>query len=321
MDNKELISVIVPIYNSRPYLEKCFRSIVNQSYQQMEIILVDDGSTDGSGELCDELCRRDERVRVIHKKNGGTGSAKNAGLAAAHGEYIALVDSDDWIEPGMYLALKKMMDRDHAQIGVCGIQKVNDAGQKSYYNDDLSEKTVFSREAALIELPKNERITNSMCNKLFHIEMLKGLKMNESIAYDDNPFVSQCIARAERIAYTAEPFYCYYQRQDSVSRNAFSLKEFDRVTADRMRLDFYHEHFPQCEFAAAIACIGSGLKVYYQSRCCREARKRRAQLREELKQMIRNYSDLPFTEKQRAKAKLFLISPALYTASMKLRGK
>ena len=98
MDNKELISVIVPIYNSRPYLEKCFRSIVNQSYQQMEIILVDDGSTDGSGELCDELCRRDERVRVIHKKNGGTGSAKNAGLAAAHGEYIALVDSDDWID-------------------------------------------------------------------------------------------------------------------------------------------------------------------------------------------------------------------------------
>lgn len=321
MDNKELISVIVPIYNSRPYLEKCFRSIVNQSYQQLEIILVDDGSTDGSGELCDELCRRDERVRVIHKKNGGTGSAKNAGLAAAHGEYIALVDSDDWIEPGMYLALKKMMDRDHAQIGVCGIQKVNDAGQKSYYNDDLSEKTVFSREAALIELPKNERITNSMCNKLFHVETIKDLKMNENIAYDDNPFVPQCIARAERIAYTAEPFYCYYQREDSVSRTDFSIKEFDRVTADRMRLDFYHAHFPQCEFAATIAYIGSGLKVYYQSRGCQEAREQRAQLKKELKRTIRSCPDLPFTEKQRAKAKLFLISPALYTASMKLRGK
>ena len=88
-----------------------------------------------------------------------------------------------------------------------------------------------------------------------------------------------------------------------------------------MRLDFYHEHFPQCEFAAAIAYIGSGLKVYYQSRRCQEARKQRAQLQEELKQMIRNYSDLPFTGKQRAKAKLFLISPAFYTASMKLRGK
>lgn len=321
MGKEELISAIVPIYNVRPYLEKCFDSIARQSYQNLEIILVDDGSTDGSGELCEDLSKRDGRVRVIHKKNGGLGSARNAGIDAARGAILSFVDSDDWIEPGMYETLSGIMCRENAQIIACGIKKVSETGEVSYYQDNLKERSVYTREEALIELPKNERLSNSMCNKLFRRETIQGLHINEQIYYEDNPFTPQCIARAERIAYTAEPFYCYFERTGSISRKKFSEREFDRVTADRMRLEFYHEHFPQCEYAAAIAYIGSGLKVYYQSRRCQEARKRRVQLKEELKRTIRNYPDLPFTEKQRAKAKLFLASSALYTASMILRGK
>ena len=321
MGKEELISAIVPIYNVRPYLEKCFDSIARQSYQNLEIILVDDGSTDGSGELCEDLSKRDGRVRVIHKKNGGLGSARNAGIDAARGAILSFVDSDDWIEPGMYETLSGIMCRENAQIIACGIKRVSETGEVSYYQDNLKERSVYTREEALLELPKNERLSNSMCNKLFRRETIQGLHINEQIYYEDNPFTPQCIARAERIAYTAEPFYCYFERTGSISRKKFSEREFDRVTADRMRLEFYHEHFPQCEYAAAIAYIGSGLKVYYQSRRCQEARKRRVQLKEELKRTIRNYPDLPFTEKQRAKAKLFLASSALYTASMILRGK
>ena len=321
MGKEELISAIVPIYNVRPYLEKCFDSIARQSYQNLEIILVDDGSTDGSGELCEDLSKRDGRVRVIHKKNGGLGSARNAGMDEARGAILSFVDSDDWIEPGMYETLSGIMCRENAQIIACGIKKVSETGEVSYYQDNLKERSVYTREEALLELPKNERLSNSMCNKLFRRETIQGLHINEQIYYEDNPFTPQCIARAERIAYTAEPFYCYFERTGSISRKKFSEREFDRVTADRMRLEFYHEHFPQCEYAAAIAYIGSGLKVYYQSRRCQEARKRRVQLKEELKRTIRNYPDLPFTEKQRAKAKLFLASSALYTASMILRGK
>ena len=321
MDNKELISVIIPVYNVRSYLEKCFASVAGQNWRNLEIILVDDGATDGSGDLCEELARRDSRVRVIHKKNGGLGSARNAGIDAAKGEILSFVDSDDWIEPGMYDAMTEIMHRENAQIIACGIKRVSETGAVSYYQDDLEERAVYTREEALIELPKNERLSNSMCNKLFRRETIKGLHINEHIFYEDNPFTPQCFARAERVAYTAEPFYCYFERSGSISRKSFSVREFDRVTADRMRLDFYREHFPQCEFAAAIAYIGSGLKVYYQSRDCQEARERREQLREELKRTIRSYPELPFTEKQRAKAKLFLLSPALYTASMRLRGK
>ena len=321
MDNKELISVIIPVYNVRPYLEKCFDSVAGQSWRNLEIILVDDGATDGSGDLCEELARRDSRVRVIHKKNGGLGSARNAGIDAAKGEILSFVDSDDWIEPGMYDAMTEIMHRENAQIIACGIKKVSETGTVSYYQDNLEERAVYSREEALIELPKNERLSNSMCNKLFRRETIQGLHINEQIFYEDNPFTPQCFARAERVAYTAEPFYCYFERTGSISRKSFSVREFDRVTADRMRLDFYHDHFPQCEFAAAIAYIGSGLKVYYQSRGCQEAEEQRAKLKEELKRTIRRYPDLPFTEKQRAKAKLFLVSPALYTMSMKVRGK
>ena len=321
MDNKKLISVIVPVYNVKPYLEKCFASIAGQNWRNLEIILVDDGSTDGSGDLCEKLAGQDSRVRVIHKKNGGLGSARNAGIDAAKGEILSFVDSDDWIEPGMYDAMTEIMHRENAQIIACGIKRVSETGEVSYYQDNLEERAVYTREEALIELPKNERLSNSMCNKLFRRETIKGLHINERIFYEDNPFTPQCFARAERVAYTAEPFYCYFERSGSISRKSFSVREFDRVTADRLRLEFYHEHFPQCEFAAAIAYIGSGLKVYYQSRDCQEARERREQLREELKRLIRSYPDLPFTEKQRAKAKLFLVSPKLYTASMRLRGK
>ena len=323
MNEDALISVIIPVYNVRPYLERCFQSVTNQSYHNLEIILVDDGSTDGSSELCDELAARDHRARVIHKQNGGSGSAKNAGINEAAGEYISLVDSDDWITADMYYYMLQILQKTGAQIAVCGIQKVNEYEEISYYNDDLEERVILNTEQALYELPRNEKITNSMCNKLFQANILKGLKMNETVSYDDVSFVPQCIARARTIAYTAEPYYCYFEREGSISKSSFTVKEFDRVTADRMRLEFYHKEFPQCEESAAIAFIGTCLKVYYESRQSvePEARENRSLLRRELRETINKYKGLPFTRKQKAKARLFLMSPWLFEISMKFRGK
>ena len=318
-----MISVVVPVYNAKPYLERCVNSILNQTYRNLEIILVDDGSSDGSGKLCDELAGKDNRIRVIHKDNGGSGSAKNTGVHEAVGEYIAFVDSDDWIQEKMYRSLFDLLQETCSQIAVCGIQKVNDEGKISYYNDQLDEKLLFSTEEALRELPQNERITNSMCNKLFCRTVFNGLKMNEEICYDDVPFIPKCIARVNKIAYSAEPLYCYYERKGSISKSNFSIREFDCVTADRMRLEFYHEQFPQCEDAAAIAYIGTCLKIYYQSaeNNDKEIKERREQLAKELKDTIIGYPNLPFKKKQRAKAKLFLLSPRLFEMAMKLRGK
>lgn len=323
MERESLISVIVPVYNVKPYLERCFRSIINQSFRNLEIILVDDGSTDGSGILCDELAEQDRRVRVIHKLNGGLGSARNAGMDASEGEILSFVDSDDWIEPGMYTAMVTLMEKDRSQIAACGIQRVTENGSISYYNDHLEERAVYSREAALRELPKNERLSNSMCNKLFRRETMEGLRIDEQIAYEDNPFTPRCIARAERVSYTAHPFYCYFERAGSISRNKFSIKEFDRVTADRMRLEFYHNQFPQCEDAAAIAYIGTCLKVYQQTGKSGEpaVKEKRQKLARKLEDAVRAYPNLPYSRKQRAKVQLFMTSPKLFEMVMKLRGK
>ena len=320
MDTNELISIIVPVYNVKPYLERCFDSIVHQSYRNLEIILVDDGSTDGSGEMCDVLAAKDERVKVLHKKNSGQGAARNLGIKAATGELFGFIDSDDWVETCMYESMRNRMHEQRAEICVCGIQKVTETGEVSYYHDDLTERTVFSKEEALMELPRNERLSNSVCNKLFHRKCIEGLKFNESIAFEDNPFTPLCIARAERIAYTAEPFYNYFERIGSSTRKAFSPREFDRVTADCIRLHFYREHFPQCESAAAIAYIGSCLKVYYNSRGSRDTKKQRERLKGELEEAIHRYRGLEFSHKQLAKLKLFMLSPVLYDIVMNIRG-
>lgn len=315
------ISVIVPVYNVSPYLQRCFNSIINQTYSDLEIILVDDGSTDGSGELCDRLAEQDDRVRVFHKPNGGLGSARNVGIQAAKGNYLGFVDSDDWIEPTMYATILKLMQENRAQIGACGIRRVTESGDSSFYNENLQERHIYTTEEALNELPRNERLSNSMCNKLFQRETIVGLIINEQIAYEDNPFTPQCIGRAKTVIYTAEPFYCYYEREGSISRKDFSIKEFDRVKADRMRLDYYRDYFPQCEDSAAIAYIGSCLKLYFNARKCAEASEQRTALKEELRAVIKAYPHLPFTKKQRAKVRLFLLNPALYSLAMTMRGK
>ena len=315
------ISVIVPVYNVSPYLQRCFNSIINQTYSDLEIILVDDGSTDGSGELCDRLAEQDDRVRVFHKPNGGLGSARNVGIQAAKGNYLGFVDSDDWIEPTMYATILKLMQENRAQIGACGIRRVTESGDSSFYNENLQERHIYTTEEALNELPRNERLSNSMCNKLFQRETIVGLIINEQIAYEDNPFTPQCIGRAKTVIDTAEPFYCYYEREGSISRKDFSIKEFDRVKADRMRLDYYHDYFPQCEDSAAIAYIGSCLKLYFNARKCAEASEQRTALKEELRAVIKAYPHLPFTKKQRAKVRLFLLNPALYSLAMTMRGK
>ena len=321
MEDSELISAIVPVYNVKPYLERCFNSIANQSYQNLEIILVDDGSTDGSGILCDTLAAKDQRVKVIHKENGGPGSAKNVGLRAAGGSYIALVDSDDWIAPEMYQKMLELMKQYHAQIAVCGIQRVSADGRFSYYNDKVYEEIVYTTLEALNELPLNERISNSLCNKLFRASVLDGLRMNESLFYDDDCFTPQCIGRADTIIYTATPFYSYFQREGSISKKNCTEKIFDWVKSDRMRLEFYCREFPQCEESAAISFIGTCLKVYYYTAGCPTMKEERKQLARELSETIRNYQHLPFTKKQRMKVRLFSFSPALYVYAMRIRGK
>lgn len=223
---KPLISVIVPVYNVSLYLERCVNSILKQTYGNLEIILVDDGSTDGSSEMCDVFSRRDDRVKVIHKKNGGIVSARKAGIQNAKGDYVAYLDSDDWIEPGMYEELAGWAIKNNADIVTSGLYRDYDSFVVQEF-DNLSEG-IYDTERIRNEILPVFMYTGELfksginvhfCNKLFKRELAlhNQLKIDDIIRVaDDAAFIYPSVIDARKIVITKKCFYHYCIRQDSV---------------------------------------------------------------------------------------------------------
>lgn len=247
---KPLISVIVPVYNADKYLDKCVASIRAQTYQNLEIILVDDGSRDKSAELCDVLALEDSRIVVIHKENGGAASARNTGIDAMHGDYAGFVDADDWIAPEMYEVLLQRMIEEKAQISCCGAAIVKGKEISEYFNPNLNVKLTVSGIDAQLELIRNSRITNTMWDKLYAAEIFDGLRQKTGVYLDDLAVQYLFIAKAERVTYTARPMYYWYQSENSITRGNFSTRFFDWITSTEERLAFYRKNFPACVPAA-----------------------------------------------------------------------
>lgn len=275
-----LLSVIVPVYNVEKYLIRCVRSIQAQTYPNLEIILVDDGSPDRSGVMCDELAADDNRIRVIHKRNGGLSSARNAGLDSMRGEYVAFVDSDDWIEPDMYECLYHTMVQEGAQIACCGIALCDDEKVLSYMNPNLSDSETMSREEALRSLTYNNRITNSVNDKLYFHDIFKELRFKEGVVYEDAQIQPYCLDMAERVTYTAQPFYHYYQAGTSILRSNFSAKRLDMIRWSEERIVLYQEKYPDLLDYAYAAHAVLCTHIVYQARKAEE-------FREESKRLIK----------------------------------
>ena len=203
---KNLVSVVVPVYNTRDYLERCVKSIMNQTHRELEIFLVNDGSTDGSAELCAQLQILDKRITVIHKQNGGVVSARLAGLEAAQGEYAILIDSDDWIEPEMIAELYKIAVENDADIVTSGFYKENDAVygivtdgvEEGVYNDACRKKYLFEN-LKYCGTSEKMGITGSLWCKLVKSQLLRDVhaKVSNSITYaEDAAVVYSCCVRA-----------------------------------------------------------------------------------------------------------------------------
>ena len=169
--SEPLISVIVPVYNAEKYIEKCVASIRAQTYRNLEIILVDDGSCDRSGELCEAFALEDSRIVVIRKENGGVASARNAGLDAMHGDYVGFVDADDWIDPEIYEVLLQRMIAENAQISCCGTAIVTGEKITGYFNPDMDVQFTVGGADAQSELIRCSCITNAMWDKLYSAEI------------------------------------------------------------------------------------------------------------------------------------------------------
>lgn len=221
-----MISVIIPIYNVEEYLKRCIESVLNQTYSDLEIILVDDGSTDHCGEICDSYCEMDGRVKVIHKQNGGLSSARNAGLEAAGGEYVGFVDGDDYIAEDMYDTLLTYM-KDDVDITCCGRIYISANGK--YEKRYISNVQKYTSEEALEEVLLLRKIGVSVCTKLFRRSLFEGIRFPVGRVSEDIPTIYKLIKKAARIAHVGKAKYFYFYRGDSISNRTFYFRKIDSV--------------------------------------------------------------------------------------------
>lgn len=210
-----LISIIVPVYNTELYLDKCVQSILNQTYQNLEIILVDDGSTDSSPQKCDEYAGKDNRIRVIHKKNGGQSSARNVALDICNGDFIGFVDSDDWVLPTMYEKLLGTLSHDR-MIATIGIQDVSEFG---YVERVRSWNDIIVDREQLLKNILCHKDCGSVCTRLIPKAVIANIRFDESKLNEDVLFIVSIIDNIVDSSFTSSLGYCYLQRGGSTSRS------------------------------------------------------------------------------------------------------
>lgn len=225
--NKPLLSVIIPVYNVELYIEKCMETVLGQTYTNMEIILVDDGSTDNCGKICDKYVKIDSRVKCIHKKNGGLADARNEGLKYAHGIYIAYVDSDDYIEIDMFDKLMKLAMEYDADIVACKY-KENCNGQLMEISDTKNVFIMTGEDMLNWYILKNRTegtITPSVWDRIYKLEAVKNIVFEEGRNYEDLVYSTEAFLCASKCVYYDEALYIYVQRSDSIMNEGNILKE------------------------------------------------------------------------------------------------
>lgn len=237
-----LISIVVPVYQVEPYLKRSIESILRQTYQNIEIILVSDFAPDQCGRICDDFAKKDQRVKVIHKEHGGLSAARNAGLDIVSGEYIGFVDSDDWIEPDMYEYLINGIKKTNADISICSFWE-----EHSYTARVVGTKanTLLDRSEAIRDLVTTNGITNTVWNKLYHRSLFDEIRFPEGRLSEDSATTYRIFAKADTICILTDPKYHYFINPKGLMRAKNLNRELDFWMAAKQRyydlLPFYPE--------------------------------------------------------------------------------
>ncbi|MCR5557534.1 MAG: glycosyltransferase [Butyrivibrio sp.] len=242
---KELISVIIPVYNVGNYLERCVESVCKQSYLNIEIILVDDGSTDDSGKICDEFGKVDDRIKVIHQTNKGLAGARNTGIDASRGEYLCFVDSDDYVHPDYVKYLYEICVDNHCQIGICG-HCATDRMEKFHEVDWGGKVLVCDRKQIFDDFYSENHVPIVIAwNKIYSRECIGNIRYDEGFIHEDEATTFKYLYNAKRIAWGKERLYYYFDRTDSITGQEYSKKRLDILKAYENRLEFYSSHAEQ----------------------------------------------------------------------------
>lgn len=261
----DLISVIVPIYNVESYLDECLESIVNQTYSNLEIILVDDGSTDSCPQMCDEWAKKDTRIKVIHKVNGGLSSARNAGLDVCTGDYINFIDSDDYIEKEAYEILLKDMKENNVDMvmfsffRILGKQRYVRQRKKTgrkYSSDEMLECFFYHRDG----------FCGSACDKLYKATLLKDIRFPEGLNHEDYLMLVELYYKTPYVYCNYVPLYNYRLRENSICTvKEMNAHTFDKIIiSDKIR-KYVEKNIPEKVFDAISFQAMARFEVYYDT--------------------------------------------------------
>ena len=235
-----LISVIIPVYKVEKFLDKCIKSVTEQLYTNLEIILVDDGSPDKCPMICDIWAERDKRIKVIHKSNGGLSDARNAGIKIAKGDYISFVDSDDWIAPNMYQIMIDSIQQENADIWACGIMVSDSEGEKP-----LKLPAIIGNSEKILELIYNDtQYPVATWNKLYQRKCWENLRFPGGKICEDAFTTYLLVAHAKKIVQINTPLYYYRIRSNSIMTATFNNKRMDEEEAWRCNYEYMKDHYP-----------------------------------------------------------------------------
>lgn len=260
-----LISIIVPIYKVEKYVEKCIETIINQTYKNLEIILVDDGSPDNCPQICDEYAKKDSRIIVIHQKNGGLSNARNSGLNIAKGEFIGFVDGDDYIANDMYETLYNAIIDNDAQMSICNFYIVNEKEEKMQNEIQTNIKEdvkVFNHQEAMKEMLIDKNIRGYVWTKLFKRECFELLRFPEGRNYEDIAVSIKCFEKTEKIVYINKQKYYYVQRENSIDHIKSERNLRDAIEVSYERYKYVKNNYPEIEEYNVYAFIHRILCVY-----------------------------------------------------------
>lgn len=323
---RPLITVIVPVYKVEAYLERAILSITSQTYENLQIILVDDGSPDNCGSICDAYGKKDSRILVIHKENGGLSDARNAGLEAAKGEYIAFLDSDDFIAPFFLEVLFEALLSTGSDVALCPYETVTE-GKAAEFHRPLQDKEweksyyfLYDRKELLLNMYDMNHPDATYFivawNKLYKASLWKDIRFPKGKIHEDEATTYKIFDKAQKGVYVKYPMYGYFSVPSSITRDAFSKKRLQWMEALTDRIAFFEEGTGEMELAffACKARADGAIRYYYPLKeQVEDSQKEQKQLKEYVREALKDqkkYGSLRLTT--RIGYRLFLFWPGLY---------
>ena len=296
-----LISIIVPVYKVEKYLKRCVNSILNQTYHNVEVILVDDGSPDKCGAICDEYKELDNRVKVIHKKNGGLSDARNVAIPLAKGEYIIFIDSDDWVSLYYVEHLYKAVSMCQADLGISWFENVIEGKSlQSEPEKELSQFKCLTTEECLKKLLYQDGVEVCAWGKLYKTELIKDLMYPVGKLYEDIPVTYETVKRSKKIAVIGNVDYYYFQRADSIQNVTFNSKKMDGIEHCHNMMEAVKTDFPKLQRAAECRYFSTVCNILFQIKDKKYETMRQALWNE----VIKYRKDVLFNTEARKKARI-----------------